>query len=151
MVCGSNSFAQLGVGNAKSLLNSWIEFVPPVVFLHISCGNSHTIALAEGGSAWGWGSNTCGQLGLGHMTSPVISPKKVVLDEKKDPAIMVNAGNVMSALITSSFYVEYSFSHRIWQSFHLGIVQHFWTIGNRFHSKSKYTMSCGAPWRSNHT
>jgi len=41
-------------------------------------GNQHILALNDDGELWGWGSNTSGQLGLGHSTSPQTTPQFIV-------------------------------------------------------------------------
>ncbi|KAL8615069.1 hypothetical protein ACOMHN_013603 [Nucella lapillus] len=43
----------------------------------ISVGPEHSMALGSGGEVWGWGHNADGQLGLGHMNSPVKEPTRI--------------------------------------------------------------------------
>lgn len=43
----------------------------------ISVGPEHSLALGSGGEVWGWGHNADGQLGLGHMNSPVKEPTRI--------------------------------------------------------------------------
>lgn len=38
-------------------------------FRLVACGMYHTLALTEGGAVFSWGSNDCGQLGLGKVWS----------------------------------------------------------------------------------
>ena len=35
---------------------------------HVDCGGGHTLVVSEAGRLWACGSNSCGQLGLGHFT-----------------------------------------------------------------------------------
>ncbi|XP_057653179.1 probable E3 ubiquitin-protein ligase HERC4 isoform X1 [Diorhabda carinulata] len=63
---GANNFGQLGLGftsqveNIPRLLTS-LQGVP----IHlVTCGANHTFALSKSGAVYGWGKNTCGQLGL---------------------------------------------------------------------------------------
>ncbi|KAK7116135.1 hypothetical protein V1264_001871 [Littorina saxatilis] len=44
----------------------------------INVGPEHCLALGSGGEVWGWGHNADGQLGLGHMNSPVKEPTRVL-------------------------------------------------------------------------
>jgi E3 ubiquitin-protein ligase HERC1 len=44
----------------------------------ISVGPEHSLALGSGGEVWGWGQNGDGQLGLGHMNSPVKEPTRIM-------------------------------------------------------------------------
>lgn len=43
----------------------------------VVCGAEHTLVLTSDGDVWGWGSNSEGQLGLGHTNSPVREPQLV--------------------------------------------------------------------------
>lgn len=61
----------------------------------VSAGLNHSLALAEDGSVWAWGSNEYGQLGLpgDHCRC---SPIQVPLDQ---PAVQVNGGSTHSAIL----------------------------------------------------
>ena len=69
---GSNTFAQLG-GGPSTLLES--HFYPAVVagdvaFMAVSAGGLHTCALDASGTAYCWGANQYGQLGIGSDPAP---------------------------------------------------------------------------------
>jgi RCC1 and BTB domain-containing protein len=74
-----------------------IEFRPHLVagtlsnvrVVHISFGNTNTLAVAETGQMFSWGLNDSGQLGLGHMTSqstPMLIEDNIA-QEPLDPAL----------------------------------------------------------------
>jgi alpha-tubulin suppressor-like RCC1 family protein len=75
---GDNSFGQLGLGSTS---NYQFSTVYPAalwsldVFISVSAGNAHTLALKADGTVWAWGSDGNGQLGddatLANKTSPV--------------------------------------------------------------------------------
>jgi alpha-tubulin suppressor-like RCC1 family protein len=46
-------------------------------FTDIAAGNQHNLALKQDGSAWAWGSNTSGQLGIGTIQN-AIAPQSVI-------------------------------------------------------------------------
>ena len=48
-------------------------------FERISAAATHSVALDAGGSAWGWGSNFAGQLGLDSSTDHFGAPTRVVM------------------------------------------------------------------------
>lgn len=48
-------------------------------FVKIASGEQHTIAIADDGTLWGWGSNTSGELGLGNTTN-VSTPTQIGTD-----------------------------------------------------------------------
>ncbi|OIJ13941.1 hypothetical protein BKP37_09295 [Anaerobacillus alkalilacustris] len=59
----------------------------------LATGSGHIIGLKNAGTVWGWGRNDLGQLGLGNIESPVISPVQITgLDNVKT----IHAGNNFS-------------------------------------------------------
>ncbi|BDR53523.1 hypothetical protein KIM372_14300 [Bombiscardovia nodaiensis] len=70
---GANAKSQLGLGtfldvNTPTLIDQ-TRFGTNVHITDIFPGDEHTLALDEDGGAWGWGSNTEGQLGIGNTIS----------------------------------------------------------------------------------
>ncbi len=64
---GDNGCGQLGLGHRDD--QSTPQFIPMPVEVRpcqISAGFSHSLILCDDGSAYGFGDNECGQLGLGH-------------------------------------------------------------------------------------
>ncbi|KAF0697947.1 Aste57867_11400 [Aphanomyces stellatus] len=66
--CGLNSYGQLGLGHTKPIVG-----VPTSIELtcrvhHVACGGAHSCLVDADGRLWSAGSNSCGQLGLGHST-----------------------------------------------------------------------------------
>jgi hypothetical protein len=65
---GRNSFGQLGVGHFRPAPNPTIlaRSTPNFHFECISSGEAHTVARGSDGFYYGWGDNSCGQLGFHH-------------------------------------------------------------------------------------
>lgn len=63
---GCNRFGQLGLGTTseqerKPILITSLAGIPIAI---IACGSNHSFAVSKSGAVFGWGKNTCGQLGL---------------------------------------------------------------------------------------
>ena len=76
-VCGTAEANKLGLADQNDrevpTLVPHLEHTP---VLSVACGKFHTVALAQSGDVYAWGSNESGQLGLGHR-SKVETPTKV--------------------------------------------------------------------------
>ena len=59
------SNSRTGTGGQGSLLNALSGTERQ--FRLVACGMYHTVALCESGAVFSWGSNDCGQLGLGKV------------------------------------------------------------------------------------
>jgi alpha-tubulin suppressor-like RCC1 family protein len=81
---GSNYWGQIGNGcNNKQLIPIKVKGFNNERVVMISCGGWHSMALTECGHVYSWGSNECGQLGIGN-TEYSNEPKFVaVIDENK--------------------------------------------------------------------
>ncbi|KAJ8304849.1 hypothetical protein KUTeg_018432 [Tegillarca granosa] len=66
----------------------------------IVCGAEHTLALTSSGDVWGWGSNSEGQLGIGHTNSPVREPQLLPCLSGKNIK-QISAGRTHSAAWTA--------------------------------------------------
>ena len=73
---GQNECGQLGLGfdspddqYLKPTLNECLKNV-----VRVSCGDKHVIAITGGGDVYGWGDNSCGQVGAGLDQSIVNTP-----------------------------------------------------------------------------
>ena len=62
---GSNKDGQLGTNDTKPRLVPTRINIPDVQIVQFSCGPRHSAALEKTGNVYIWGSNRCGQLGLG--------------------------------------------------------------------------------------
>lgn len=72
---GYNNSGQLGQGNTTSY-SSPKQVGALTVWLSVSSGGYHGMAIKNDGTLWTWGSSSNGQLGLGNITS-YSSPKQV--------------------------------------------------------------------------
>jgi hypothetical protein len=78
---GWNGYGQLGIGNTLNLnepkLVAVIDDDDDYVFIEkISCGHSHSLLLSEKGVIYAFGSNDCGQIGIGGNSRDK-SPQKI--------------------------------------------------------------------------
>ena len=76
---GRNEFGQLGLGYSGGLQLSPVRVGTATNWASVACGESHTLAVRSDGTAWAWGYNNSGQLGLGD-TSNRVSPVQVGTD-----------------------------------------------------------------------
>lgn len=74
---GANSWGQLGIGTTTTLEVKPKKVSSAQKFYSVSGGNEHTIALANDGSVWAWGTNVYWQLGITDGTGYSSVPKKV--------------------------------------------------------------------------
>ena len=68
---GWNKYGQLGDGTTtdrKEPVQIQIKTKPGTTFAQVAAGGTHTLAIADDGSLWAWGSNEYGQLGDGTTT-----------------------------------------------------------------------------------
>ncbi|XP_050295909.1 probable E3 ubiquitin-protein ligase HERC1 isoform X2 [Anthonomus grandis grandis] len=74
---GSGPVLGMGTADAIALQPLLIEdlFVHRIV--DISVGDNHCLALTDEHTVFAWGTNTMGQCGLGHISSPITKPLKV--------------------------------------------------------------------------
>ncbi len=80
--CGNNGTGQLGINSTAntSILTqvkgvNGIDFISSIV--HVSTGNGHSLFLDSSGYAYGCGTNTNGQLGIGSTVSPQTTLQQV--------------------------------------------------------------------------
>ena len=68
MSCGANNYGQLGIFSNEDKSRVPLVILGGINVISISCGRFHSVAVTENGF-YVWGSNTCGQLGLGIINS----------------------------------------------------------------------------------
>ena len=82
-VCGSQVDGRLGVGDVDLLYLTRVPALSGVAVHAVACGHAHCIALAAGGggeaTAYAWGANRHGQLGLGPGAADVVGEPVEVL------------------------------------------------------------------------
>jgi alpha-tubulin suppressor-like RCC1 family protein len=104
---GNNSQGQLRQGdNQQRTTFTEITSIPTTITF-ITSGIQHTLVLDKNGDVWSWGSNSDGQLDLGHNDNQP-TPTKVILPS---PITQISAGPVLS----SSLKRESSFSLGIFE------------------------------------
>ena len=75
---GGNTAGQIGNGLKNGTIYAPTKNLGLPRITAIDAGGWHSIALAEDGSVWIWGSNENGQLGLGDSTSEHTNPEKII-------------------------------------------------------------------------
>ena len=103
--CGENGSGQLGLGHKISQSTLQCMALPEgKKVLYISAGNLHTFFLLDDGSVYGCGSNSFGQLGLGHKNDQSTLQRLTLPEGKK--AIIITAGldNTLILLNDGSIY-----------------------------------------------
>ena len=71
---GINSYGQLGVGSAGTIISTPVQVGSLSTWTQVSIGNSFTVGLQNNGTIWTWGNNSFGQLGtqnFNNRSSPV--------------------------------------------------------------------------------
>eukprot|EP00029_Vermamoeba_vermiformis_P013152 TRINITY_DN8072_c0_g1_i1.p1 TRINITY_DN8072_c0_g1~~TRINITY_DN8072_c0_g1_i1.p1 ORF type:complete len:340 (+),score=28.89 TRINITY_DN8072_c0_g1_i1:48-1067(+) len=101
---GDGAKGQLGQGNRlPSFKPKLVEALVTKRIIAIATGFDHTLALSEDGDVYSWGSNSYGQLGLGHEKST--SSPKFISAFKEKQVIRISAGGSFSAALTKEGYV----------------------------------------------
>eukprot|EP00966_Prymnesium_polylepis_P269424 6224544-Prymnesium_polylepis.1 len=97
---GANSDGQLGLGDERE------RRVPHLVradlgglVLQVACGGKHTLALGEGGRAWGWGCNTHGQVGV-DTAGRLVDRPRAISDLAHERLLQLSCGGAHSAAIS---------------------------------------------------
>jgi len=89
---GDNTYGQLGVGdNTDRESFEPVQAVFQKTFVAVACGEAHSVALADDGEVYVWGSNTRGQLCMRDNAAQSSVPTALVLP-LPDPVVGVTAG-----------------------------------------------------------
>jgi alpha-tubulin suppressor-like RCC1 family protein len=126
--CGRNDFGQLGTGDTTD----W--FVPrPVNFfsrslsarsvLAVACGQHHTVVALSSGGVVAFGKNDHGQLGLGHISDPVLEPSLLAPPLDTVVATQLSCGYHHTAAVTDGGEV-YTFGRNDYGQLGLGHKKH---------------------------
>lgn len=101
-VWGDNRAGQLGLWDIEQIrIPTLLKALENVKVKQIVCGNKYVMAVTESGEVYVWGSNTLGQLGLGHDL-PVSTPTRIPnLTGVKD----VCCGNYFTMVLTTNHEV----------------------------------------------
>lgn len=109
---GNNHVGQLGAGEKRpvSATKGFVQWDPQAawwpsrdascVIDEIVCGYNHAIARLTDGSLYAFGSNTWGELAIGHTTSPMDPTRITYFDAKQMRIRKVAAGNSFTLFLT---------------------------------------------------
>ncbi|XP_074111220.1 RCC1 and BTB domain-containing protein 1 [Cotesia typhae] len=100
---GHNGYCELGNGSSNqnplpSKVASNFEDKPIIA---IACGSHHSLALTEDGEVYGWGQNTCGQVGSGISTNQN-TPRKINSGLAGKKIIQIACGQTSSVAVTNN-------------------------------------------------
>lgn len=146
--CGRNDFGQLGMGDTTD----W--FVPrPVGYflrglgarsvLAVACGQHHTVVSLSGGGVVAFGKNDHGQLGLGHVSEPVLEPALLAPPLDSAVATQLSCGYHHTAVATKGGEV-YTFGRNDYGQLGLGHKTHMPrpTVGGVVHLRGAVAAVC---------
>jgi alpha-tubulin suppressor-like RCC1 family protein/tRNA A-37 threonylcarbamoyl transferase component Bud32 len=105
---GENRFGQIGNGcNEDQLIPIKVKGFNNEKVVMISCGRYHSMALTECGHVYSWGSNGCGQLGIGNTFSSNKPKFVAVVDENKSNVFIekISCGSEYSLLLSSDGFI----------------------------------------------
>lgn len=68
----------MGSADAIWLQPLLLDDLTPYRIVDISAGDNHCLALTDENIVFAWGTNSMGQCGQGHTSSPIMRPLKVV-------------------------------------------------------------------------
>ncbi|MBI5231668.1 MAG: hypothetical protein HY876_05840 [Coriobacteriales bacterium] len=80
--CGSNEYGELGQGHQGGGTVVLTPVMPEKRWRSVSAGYAFSVAVADDGTAWAWGDNSYGQLGIGKLAGLEPTPTPVEADGK---------------------------------------------------------------------
>lgn len=106
VVWGGNFYGQLGLGDhADRMLPVSIDpsYFGSGLVKMVACGTAHTLAAMDNGGLFGFGTNSYGEIGLGHRNLIIYNPVNIPFGISPDDRILdVAAGYSHSGVLTSS-------------------------------------------------
>ncbi|CAB3370488.1 Hypothetical predicted protein [Cloeon dipterum] len=99
-VWGSGPCLASGKVDAIYLLPRLIDDLVQMRVVDVAAGDTHCLALTHDNEVYAWGNNVTGQCGLGHSTSPITRPRKVIGIESV-PIHQISAGTSHSVAWTA--------------------------------------------------
>ena len=103
---GGNIYGQLGLGDHTDRMlpvSFDLSYFGGVLVKMVACGTTHTILAMDNGGLFGFGTNSYGELGLGHRRLVMYKPVKIPSGiSPKDGILDIAAGYSHSGVVTSS-------------------------------------------------
>ncbi|XP_072291659.1 probable E3 ubiquitin-protein ligase HERC3 [Eucyclogobius newberryi] len=97
---GQNSRGQLGLGQESFRVTSPVQVpsLSDLPLVQVAAGGEHSFSLSLSGAVFGWGNNSCGQLGLGDTTDRGSPTAVHYLNSKK--TCFISCGLLHTAVLT---------------------------------------------------
>ena len=108
---GSNAYGELGHGTINRPFSHAYTVPTPVDFfgapaavVAVAAGGKSAAAVLANGTAYGWGYNAYGQLGVGYSSTRVVSPEPLLLDNVT--AVAVSSGTHIVSLADGDVWLS---------------------------------------------
>ncbi|KAJ0041685.1 hypothetical protein NL108_008462, partial [Boleophthalmus pectinirostris] len=95
---GQNSRGQLGLGKSSVPSPEHVQHLSDLPLVQVAAGGEHSFSLSLSGAVFGWGNNSCGQLGLGDTTDRDSPTVVHYLNTKK--TCLISCGLSHTAVLT---------------------------------------------------
>ncbi|KAK0179955.1 hypothetical protein PV327_005649 [Microctonus hyperodae] len=100
---GHNGYCELGNGSSNqcSTPTKVATSFEDKIIIAVACGSHHSLALTEDGEVYGWGQNTCGQVGSGISTNQN-TPRKINSGLTGKKIVQIYCGQTSSMAVTNN-------------------------------------------------
>ncbi|KAJ0029561.1 hypothetical protein NQD34_004558 [Periophthalmus magnuspinnatus] len=95
---GHNSRGQLGLGQCGESSPEQVQHLSDLPVVQVAAGGEHSFSVSLSGAVFGWGNNSCGQLGLGDTTDRHIPTCVNYLNTRK--TCLISCGLLHTAVLT---------------------------------------------------
>lgn len=96
---GEGNHGRLGHGDTDNQATPRVcDFPLQLRVVAVSAGKQHCLAVIENGDVYGWGANTHGQCGLGHVSAAVLRPTKILM-QTSTPARVASVSDAPASFV----------------------------------------------------
>uniref|UniRef100_A0A3B4A7P5 RCC1-like domain-containing protein n=1 Tax=Periophthalmus magnuspinnatus TaxID=409849 RepID=A0A3B4A7P5_9GOBI len=99
---GHNSRGQLGLGQCGESSPEQVQHLSDLPVVQVAAGGEHSFSVSLSGAVFGWGNNSCGQLGLGDTTGTTSFYKLISLYKASsyEKTCLISCGLLHTAVLT---------------------------------------------------